>query len=90
MKNMIFWLIIILIFCQIDDDFLANYQLSYGFNSNDNTTTNVSNTGTNSLETKASLIQHVKDQSESTLNDSNEKPEGEKRKLPQPSEPGKN
>lgn len=69
---------------------MANYQLSYGFNSNDNTTTNVSNTGTNSLETKASVIQHEKNQSESTLNNSNEKPEVEKRKLPQPSEPGEN
>lgn len=69
---------------------MANYQLSYGFNSNDNTTTNVTNTVTNSLETKASAIQHVQNQSESTLNDSNEKSEGEKRKMPQPSEPGKN
>lgn len=68
---------------------MANYQLSYGFNSNDNTTTNVINTSTNSLETKASVIQHAKNQAESTSNDFNEKSEAEKRKLPQPSEPGK-
>lgn len=44
--------------------------------------------GTNSLETKAAVMQHVQNQSESTINDYNEKSEVEKRKLPQPSEPG--
>lgn len=68
---------------------MANYQLSYGFNSNDNAATNVTNMGTNSLETKAAVMQHVQNQSESTINDYNEKSEVEKRKLPQPSEPGK-
>lgn len=70
---------------------MAHYQLSYGFNSVDNTTNSVTNTVTNSLKTKETTgITNLENQSKSIINDFNETSETEKRKLPQPSEPGKN
>lgn len=67
---------------QIDDDFMAHYQLSYGFNSSDNSAVNINSTNTNG-------IQSIENKSESTLDASGVKSEPEKRKLPQPSEPSK-
>lgn len=67
---------------------MAHYQLSYGFNSNNSTTTSVNDTSTNTLKTNPIRVQNKEDQLESSLNAS-EKPEPEKRKLPQPSEPSK-
>lgn len=76
------------LFCQIDDDFLAHYQLSYGFNSSDTTTTNVTNPNGIQLQS-TTVIKNIKNLSEPSLNVSNENSETEKRKLPQPSEPSK-
>lgn len=77
--------------CQIDDDFMAHYQLSYGFNSSDNSAININstNTNTNTLKTNTNEAQSVENKSESTLDASGVKSEPEKRKLPQPSEPSK-
>jgi len=70
---------------------MAHYQLSYGFNSSENTVS-VNNVSTN-LGTKNSEIQNVANTSISGSHNPNEKSlhksEAEKRKLPQqPSEPG--
>lgn len=73
---------------QIDDDFLAHYQLSYGFNSSDNATISANNTCTNLSSTKTNEINSIENQLESN-NVSIEKTESEKRKLSQPSEPSK-
>lgn len=73
--------------CQIDDDFMAHYQLSYGFNSSDNTAVNINST--NTLKTNTNGAQSIENKSESTLDASGVKSEPEKRKLPQPSEPSK-
>ncbi|XP_022170873.1 HIV Tat-specific factor 1 [Myzus persicae] len=72
-------------FPKIDDDFMAHYQLSYGFNSNESSTVSVNSV--NTLKTNTIEAQSKENQSESTLNASDEKHETEKRKLPQPSEP---
>lgn len=68
---------------------MAHYQLSYGFNSSENME-NVNNNCTESLKMQTSEIQNVENHPESILNISTEKNEAEKRKLSQPSEPGKN
>lgn len=74
---------------------MAHYQLSYGFNSSDNSSVNANNINTN-LESKNSEIPSVSNTSKSGINMPNEKKsldktEAEKRKLPQePSEPGSN
>lgn len=68
---------------------MAHYQLSYGFNSNDNSTVNLNDTSTNALKTNSIEAKSVENQCESSLNASDEKNESEKRKLPQPSEPSK-
>lgn len=79
-----------ILFSQIDDDFMAHYQLSYGFNSNNaNSSTNETNSAANPLLTKSTEIQNIKNQSQSSLNISSENSGTEKRKLPQPSEPSK-
>jgi hypothetical protein len=66
---------------------MAHYQLSYGFNSNDNSAISINSTDT--LKTNTIGAQSKENKSESTLNTSGVKPEPEKRKLPQPSEPSK-
>lgn len=70
---------------------MAHYQLSYGFNSTENTTESVNNTSNNSIETKTVEIQNKINQPDCGSSISIEKTESEKRKLPpQPSEPSKN
>lgn len=75
---------------------MAHYQLSYGFNSNDNNiaTANGNNTIT-TKEIKTTEVQNINSTQEPRINVSDEKSsdksEVEKRKLPpQSSEPGKN
>lgn len=87
--NLIFINILInfTLLCQIDDDFMAHYQLSYGFNSSDNSAVNINIT--NTLKTNTDGAQSIENKSESTLDASGVKSEPEKRKLQQPSEPSK-
>lgn len=75
-----------IIFFQIDDDFLAHYQLSYGFNSCDNAES-VNNVNADALKIKPSDVKNIENKPESGLHVSNKSSETEKRKLPQPSEP---
>lgn len=80
-------------FPKIDDDFLAHYQLSYGFNSNDNDNAIANgNNITTTKETKTTEIQNLESTQEFRINVCDEKSldksEAEKRKLPpQSSEP---
>lgn len=64
---------------------MAHYQLSYGFNSNDPDST----ASINNSSTKTTEIQNIENHPESSLNVQNKNLEAEKRKLSQPSEPGK-
>lgn len=72
---------------------MAHYQLSYGFNSIDNSTVSVNNTSTDSSNSKIIEIKNIENQLESEnelKNDFSEKTEAEKRKLSQPSESSNN
>jgi len=73
-------------FPKIDDDFLAHYQLSYGFNSNENTTKSVSDTNTSS-ETKVNEIQNIETTPESNVISNENSEIGKRKLLHQPSEP---
>lgn len=69
---------------------MAHYQLSYGFNSTDNTPGSVINTSINSVKTETIDIKNIGNNPKLGSNIPIENTEPEKRKLPQPSEPSKN
>lgn len=72
---------------------MAHYQLSYGFNSIDNSTISVSNTSTDLLNSKETEIVNIESQLEfenKSSNDSSENTDAEKRKFTQISEPSNN